>query len=228
MTPVLSENGVVLVDDDGKIPDGFSGPRFTLAWVSPAGSHEDVLSAEIIACHRLSAQNTPQRPNGPHRIVHAVSHWEFSLIGEELDADQSSESATPFITRTPMSLLVELENPRKQLFTHNGAQAAGLTQAIDQLLNWYRYIEENIETVRRELGLEGITPNPRGLVVIGRSERLTSQNRRKLTTMRDRFDFEVITYDDLRTGFVQSVEHIVGPLRKESGNTTVYFPLDRE
>jgi hypothetical protein len=68
-------------------------------------------------------------------------------------------------------LLVEIEQPSHQLFRNDGQQREELTHAIDQIIDWRRYIEDNLRTVQNEHGLAGISANPSCLVVIGRSRR---------------------------------------------------------
>lgn len=80
-------------------------------------------------------------------------------------------------------LLVELERSTLPLFRQDGHPTAELTHAQGQIVDWKRYLEDNLQTVQRELGLEGVTPNPNGLIVIGRSSALLPENRRKLQTM---------------------------------------------
>ncbi len=122
-------------------------------------------------------------------------------------------------------LLVELEHPAKKLFTKAGVQAAALTQAIDQILDWRRYIEDNLPTVQRELGLTGITPNPKSMIVIGRSSDLDEGNRRKLATLAGGWpNLRIITYDDLRVETVQRLENIAGPLDTGVPGTDIYYP----
>lgn len=122
-------------------------------------------------------------------------------------------------------LLVELEQPAKKLFTKAGVQAATLTQAIDQILDWRRYIEDNLPTVQRELGLSGITPNPKSLIVIGRSCDLDEANRRKLATLAGQSpNLRIITYDDLRVEAVQRLENMVGPIGTAVPGTDIYYP----
>jgi hypothetical protein len=77
-------------------------------------------------------------------------------------------------------LLVELESPQRRLFNRSGHEAADLTTARGQIHDWIRYIQDNKSTVERELKLNGISANPRSLVVIGRSNKLSKENRRKL------------------------------------------------
>jgi len=135
-------------------------------------------------------------------------------------------TVTDFVFRraTGDYLLIELEHPRKSLFTQKGPPSRHLTQSLDQIYDWYRYIEDNLDTVQRELGLKGITANAKGLLVIGRSSDVTPEHRRKLTAMTDRWPIRVVTYDDLRAQMTQVLENIVGPLRKGEGKTELYFP----
>jgi len=60
-------------------------------------------------------------------------------------------------------LLVELERSTLRLFRSDGHQTAELTHAHGQVCNWKRYIEDNLSTVQRELGLTGLSSNPRSL-----------------------------------------------------------------
>ncbi len=123
-------------------------------------------------------------------------------------------------------LVVELEHPRKKLFTKRGVQSAQLTQAIDQVLDWRRYIEDNLTTVQRELGLENITPNPKSMIVIGRARDLAGENRRKLATLAGQWpNLRILTYDDLRTETVQRLENMAGPLERGAKGTEMYYPL---
>ncbi|MEE8187160.1 MAG: Shedu anti-phage system protein SduA domain-containing protein [Nitrososphaerales archaeon] len=122
-------------------------------------------------------------------------------------------------------LLVELEHPAKKLFRKNGVQSADLTQAIDQTVDWRRYIEDNLTTVQREQGLTGITSNPKSLIVIGRSSTLNARLRRKLATSTGQSpNLKILTYDDLRNQTVTIFENMVGTLHQQPGQTEVYYP----
>jgi len=135
---------------------------------------------------------------------------------------------TDFVFRraTGDYLLVELEHHERKLFTKAGVQTAELTHAIDQVWDWYRYIEDNLRTVQNELGLDGISVHPSSLIVIGRTAELTDENRRKLQTIAGHTpSMRIITYDDLRQQTVQALQNVVGPLRRGEGNTEMYFPI---
>ena len=138
------------------------------------------------------------------------------------------DRVTDFVFRraTGEYLLVELEHPAKKLFTTRGVRSAQLTQASDQVLDWRRYIEDNLTTVQRELGLDKITPNPKSLIVIGRSRDLEERNRRKLATLAGQCpNLRIITYDDLRAETVQRLENMAGPLERGAKGTDMYYPV---
>lgn len=74
-------------------------------------------------------------------------------------------------------------------------------------------------------GLTGITPNPKSLIVIGRSGDLDEGNRRKLATLAGGWpDLRIITYDDLRVETVQRLENVVGPLNTGGAGRDLYYP----
>lgn len=121
--------------------------------------------------------------------------------------------------------LVELESPTRALFKADGGQRAELTHAIDQTRDWKRYIEDNLKTVRDELGLKSIEANPDCLIVIGRDSHLDQGARRKLKLMRTETPrTTILTYDQLRAQTLATVENLYGPIRDESPQTEIYFP----
>ena len=131
-----------------------------------------------------------------------------------------------FVFREPAGgyLLVELEQPSHLLFRKHGQPRQALNHAIDQVMDWRRYLEDNLSTAQRELGLEGISSNPRCLIVIGRSSSLDEGNRRKLTSMENASPWlKIMTYDDLLANAKATAENILGPLWDAGPNTEVYF-----
>lgn len=135
-------------------------------------------------------------------------------------------TVTDFIFRdaTGDYLLVEIEKANHSLFTKSGHPTHQLQHAISQVRDWRRYLEDNLGTVQRELGLHGISANPRGLVVIGRSSQLDARTRRTLTTMENEAPkTKIMTYDDVYLGAKAVVENLLGPLWNVEGNTQVYY-----
>jgi hypothetical protein len=150
------------------------------------------------------------------------SFWPKLPFGERLVSDFGFEGGSGDY------LLVELENPKQPLFTKNGTQSAPLTHAIDQTVDWCRYIQDNLGTVRTELGLTRITPMPRRLIVIGRASTLNERLRRKLATQEGLVsNLKILTYDDLRQQTKQAFENMVGPLDEQPGQTEIYYPVKK-
>lgn len=121
-------------------------------------------------------------------------------------------------------LLVELERSTHRLFISDGHTSSELNHARGQIADWKRYLEDNLAAVQRELGLTGISSNPKSLVVIGRSASLTPDNRRKLVTMENESPkLRVLTYDDVYENSKAIVENLLGPIMDEGENTQIYI-----
>jgi hypothetical protein len=131
-----------------------------------------------------------------------------------------------FVFREPDKdyLLVEIEAPSREMFRKDGQQREELTHAINQIMDWVQYIADNKPRVESELGLEGISTNPRILVVIGRSASLTDDNRRKLVTLQAQQNkLRILTYDDLIATTRANLERILGPLSIRAENAEIYY-----
>lgn len=136
------------------------------------------------------------------------------------------KKVSDFVFREPYNdyQLVEIEAPYRELFRKDGQQRVELTHAIDQTTDWVQYIADNKPRVESELGLEGISTNPRILVVIGRSASLTHENRRKLVTLQAQHNkLRILTYDDLIATSRANLERILGPLAIRAENAEIYY-----
>lgn len=68
--------------------------------------------------------------------------------------------------------LVEIESPRTPPYQERGEEPSqGLTHAEQQVSDWFRYIYENLDSVRREDQMPGLY-EPAGEIVIGRDGHL--------------------------------------------------------
>ncbi len=144
-------------------------------------------------------------------------HWSKLAFGDRV---------SDFVFREPYNdyLLVEIEAPYRELFRKDGQQREELTHAINQILDWIQYIGDNRQKVETELGLVGISTNPRALIVIGRSESLTEATRQKLTTLQAQQNkLRILTYDDLIAGARANLERLLGPLTLIAQNAEIYF-----
>lgn len=80
---------------------------------------------------------------------------------------------------------LELESPTAKLFTRAGDATATLNHAIRQILDWRRWLSDNLDYARRPLdqnglGLVDVHPNSPAMIMMGRSASLnTGLNRRR-------------------------------------------------
>ena len=136
------------------------------------------------------------------------------------------DRVTDFVFRKPANdyLLVELESPLRELFRKDGQQREELTHAVNQILDWRTYIEDNLATVQETLELTGISSNPSSTIVIGRSSALSEENRRKLVALQNQNPkLQILTYDDLIQTSKAWAENLFGSLDTFEGNVEVYF-----
>ena len=120
--------------------------------------------------------------------------------------------------------LVEIEAPIRELFRNDGQQRQELTHAINQITDWVQYIQENKLKVENELELEGISTNPRTLIVIGRSATLTIENRKKLETLQAQQNkLRIMTYDDVLSNAYHSLGRIFGSLDIQVHNMDLFI-----
>lgn len=222
---------------------------------APLWAEHDLLGAALIA-HTKDAQLSNLDPRATVRRQYSSLLAEFkALLDSNPDREQVLQTflqenpvllcpthvrmwpklplgatITDFVFRDANQeyLLVELERSTLQLFRQDGHATADLTHAHGQILDWKRYLEDNLQTVQRELGLVGITPNPNGLLVIGRSQSLQQENRRKLQTMTNESPkLRVMTYDDVYENAKAVFENLLGPMWDSGGDTQIFYPPNR-
>lgn len=129
-----------------------------------------------------------------------------------------------FCDATGDYLLVELEKSTHSLFRNDEHPRDELNVARGQVVDWKRYIEDNLRTVQDELGLSGISSSPRSLIVIGRNSSVSSENRRKLKAMEnEQPKLRIMTYDDVYENAKSMIENLLGPIFDPGGNTEIYY-----
>ena len=136
------------------------------------------------------------------------------------------DRVSDFVFKEPFNdyQLVEIEAPIRELFRKDGQQREELTHAINQVLDWIQYVGNNKHKIEADLGLVGISPNPRALIVIGRSQSLTDDNRQKLATIQAQHNkLRILTYDDLIASARANLEKMLGPLSLVAQNAEIYY-----
>jgi hypothetical protein len=169
--------------------------------------------------------------NGPEEPLHQYIKSQPKLLLPTQVRSWSKLSLgardTDFVLRDAAGdyLLVELERPSHQLFGKSGKPLAAFQNAMDQITDWKRYLADNLRTVQHELGLAGISTDPRALVVIGRSADLSDDNRRKLIAMEaEKPKLKILTYDNLLGNAKATFENVLGPLWDPGPNAQVLYP----
>jgi antiviral defense system Shedu protein SduA len=219
---------------------------------APLWAESDVLSAALIA-HSQDAQLSTLDPRASARRQYAALLAAFkALLDSNPEREQALQAflqenpvllcpthvrvwpklalgskVTDFVfcDATQDYLLVEIERSILALFRQDGHPTAHLTHAHGQIIDWKRYLEDNLQSVQRELGLTGITANPNGLLVIGRSRTLSVSDRRKLQTMTNESPkLRIMTYDDVYENAKAVFENLLGPIWDTGGDTQIYYP----
>ena len=119
---------------------------------------------------------------------------------------------------------MEIEAPHRELFRQDGHPRHEITHAIDQINDWLAHLADHRTDIESKYEMRGISASPRGLVVIGRSSRLTDDNRRKIATIQERQPrLRIMTYDDVIANARAVFEKILGPLSLVVAGAQVYF-----
>jgi len=168
--------------------------------------------------------------DGPEEPAHQFLKQHSEIISPSNIAAWSKlplgDHVTDFVFKEPGSeyLLVEIESPVRELFRRDGQQRQELTHAFNQILDWRVFIENNLQKVREEIGLTGISSNPRSLIVIGRAQSLTDVDRSKLATLQGQIPrLRIMTYDELVQASKAMAENLFGPL-DITGTVEIFYP----
>lgn len=125
-------------------------------------------------------------------------HPALETIVSEPAIGMGTEFRPDFIIReaTGDYILVEIENPKRSLFTKRGDFTADVTHAVQQVEDWQEWLEQNLPTAQRYYP---DIVSPRGLIVIGRLSTLTQKERQKLArrNINTRGRLEILTYDEM-------------------------------
>ena len=95
-------------------------------------------------------------------------------------------------------VLIEIERASVRILqAGNQEPTASFNHACQQVRDWRRYVRDNTQTVRHELGLIDIY-EPMGRVIIGRDEHIvTPQGKLRWRDLQQSGDLSLATYDDL-------------------------------
>jgi hypothetical protein len=141
-----------------------------------------------------------------HRVFldpHATKVWSKLAFGD---------AVSDFVVRTSDGsyTLIEIERASARIIQQgNQEPTASFNHACQQVRDWRRYVRDNVQTVRNELGLTDIY-EPTGKVIIGRDAHVSSlEAARRWRDLRQSGDLSLQTYDQV----VASVRQLAASLR---------------
>jgi hypothetical protein len=105
-------------------------------------------------------------------------------------------------------VLVEIELPGNKPFTEYPHPTSKLSHAIGQILNWFVWLEDNISYAQKN-GFPDIH-TPTGVIVIGRTDDLTEEQKRMLKALNDLIKprITIYTYDDVINNALNVVRNL--------------------
>jgi hypothetical protein len=103
-------------------------------------------------------------------------------------------------------ILVELENPKHEIFTKRGDYSSMVGHAEKQVEDWIHFVRKNHEMLENDL--PGIIA-PEGIVIIGRSQAFTPHQIEKIRIRNEKHAIKLITYDDLAEEAENHIAHIL-------------------
>ena len=126
--------------------------------------------------------------------------------------DMGGENIPDFIIETSdfRYVIVEIEGPNEEIYTAETPprQARKLREADSQIKTYLSYAHNNILFLRQKLPfLSG--EKIRGLIVVGRSSNLSSEQKKRLDQDRGfSKDFDIVTYDELFESLQMFLENL--------------------
>lgn len=167
----------------------------------------DLMTSWIVFAEMLAEENINER------ALHNFLDDNPIMMGAHWDTVQPEVSfggkyKADFVLRADRALptvrLVELEKCSHRLFTKDLHETDEVTHAVQQVNDWLRWWRQNPDNpvVAPSRGV-----NPDGLVVIGRSTRLSEREREALAHNNQGRDIKVITFDELLDDFGTLILH---------------------
>jgi hypothetical protein len=154
---------------------------------------------------RFLEENTELIPT-PFLLNH---HLHFNSIISKFKISDGLISDFAFLTKSSdfwNLVLVELEDPKKRIFTSNNEQInfhSDFNHAMDQITEWKGYIEQNSEEIRRRIDPIRVPLNDRPIrfkyvLIYGRnSEKENDHRRTRMFAQKTNDDVRVMTFDSL-------------------------------
>ena len=110
-------------------------------------------------------------------------------------------------------VFVEIENPKKRIFTGDGSESKEYREAFRQIRDFHIWVSENLDFLRntsRKIPLPDInSANTECLLLIGHSEDLTVEDKKRLTKLNAevRGLYKIKTFDELYNERIQNIKN---------------------
>jgi hypothetical protein len=138
----------------------------------------------------------------PQILAHLVTshHGGFVLPEVQLGVHYRADFFVAGMTSLGLRwTLVELESPAAALTIADGQPSKQLRKGLKQISDWREWLQENLDHARKArrhlgLGLFGIRPQARGLIIIGRG-RLSTETDAMRNLLWEKQQVDVRTYD---------------------------------
>jgi len=174
------------------------------------------LKSKIEDFERLLAKSDVHEKRDVHPFLETnefLLHPNPNEIFSEVSIGLGTEYRIDFVIREADGtyVLVEIENPRHNLFNKSGDFTAAVSHAQRQVEDWQEWIEDNLSSMQKRFP---DIVSPRGLVVIGRSINLSAEEKKRLArrNLNTRGRLSIYTYDQLlenARAFVDSLSSIL-------------------
>lgn len=171
--------------------------QFRLTWKAPSTTLTNLYSLHMQLTDLIRAANTKEKHLHEFLLNNPIALDSYGLqvmsevrLGKQYRIDLILQYS--LVSRRIM--LIELERSDIPIFTKKGRQRSEVTHAIQQVEDWLRWWKENPSQVPQPL--DSSIPVD-GLVVIGRSEGMDEDTKRRLLHLNSHRKVKVITYDDL-------------------------------
>ncbi len=136
---------------------------------------------------------------------------EPSAVSITPKVELGSEYVTDFVIELPERkyVLVEIEQPGHSVFTQSGRVTAKVTDAQQQVEDWFNWIRDHSAYAREQI-LPGLR-EPEGWVILGRRHTMSDRDRRALAGRNANLQrITIMTFDDVLDRARQHLQNLRG------------------
>jgi len=175
----------------------------------PIKNHENNLMFSFIEfCRLLENEKTKERDLHNfllnHPILIDINGAHVMIHSEVRIGDYIADLVLEYNYLHKGILLIELERQSDFIFTKKGRLRSKVTHALQQVEDWIKEIRENKPNIPNWLKNEY---TPEGMVIIGRSNMLSMEDKLRLKSINNNRTVKILTYDDLLQHLMQSIEN---------------------